>query len=84
MKLPEELAREHLRQIVRTLESVRLQLLGLQVSLPEPPAERIKLLDVEHMDAPGVLRTGISCSLTDWIDPAISNLRDLADPSEKT
>jgi hypothetical protein len=83
MMLSEEQAREHLRQIVLTLESVRLQLLGLQVSLSEPPAERIKLLDVEDMDASAVLRTGISCALTDWIDPALSNLRNLADP-EKT
>lgn len=83
MKLPEEQAREHLRQIVLTLESVRLQLLGLQVSLPEPAAERIELLDVEDMDASAVLRTGISCTLTDWIDPAISNLRNLANPTEK-
>lgn len=84
MKLPEEQAREHLRKIVLDLESLRMRLLGVQVSLPEPPAERIKLLDVEHMDAASEIRTGISCALTDWIEPAISNLRDLADPLEKT
>jgi hypothetical protein len=70
-------AREHVRRILDQQEAVRLQLVGLQLSLPEPPAERVRLEDVgDEMDAVTDLRTTIACILEDYIRPVLQDLQD--------
>jgi len=71
----ETTARGQLRRIVVRLEELRLQLLGLQATLPEPAAERERLVDLEILEAGGEIRAAIGCVLADRIGPA---LRDLA------
>jgi hypothetical protein len=71
----ETTARGQLRRIVVRLEELRLQLLGLQATLPEPAAERERLADLEVLDAGAEIRAAIGCVLADRISPA---LRDLA------
>jgi hypothetical protein len=71
----ESTARGQLRRIVVRLEELRLQLLGLQATLPEPAAERERLADLEILDAGAEIRAAIGCVLADRISPA---LRDLA------
>jgi hypothetical protein len=51
---------------------------GLQLSLPEPPAERVRLEDMEEeMDEVTDLRITIACILEDRIRPALLNLKGL-------
>jgi hypothetical protein len=69
-------ARKQLRKVADELETLQLTLLGIQGSLPEPPAESVKLLDVEGMDAATELRAVIGCVLNDYIGPAMRDLRD--------
>lgn len=71
----EKTARGQLRRIVVRLEELRLQLLGLQATLPEPAGEREGLADLEVLDAGAEIRAAIGCVLADRIEPA---LRDLA------
>lgn len=69
-------ARRLLRKIADELETLQLTMLGIQGTLPEPPAESVKLLDVEVMDAATELRAVIGCVLNDYIGPAMRDLRD--------
>jgi hypothetical protein len=71
-------AREHVRRILDQLEAVRCHLLGIQLSLPEPTAERVRLADVaDELDAVTELRTTIACILDDDLRPALADLRGL-------
>jgi hypothetical protein len=79
----ESTARGQLRRIVVRLEELRLQLLGLQATLPEPAAERERLADLEILDAGAEIRAAIGCVLADRIGPALSDLAVVAgEPSE--
>jgi hypothetical protein len=79
----ESTARGQLRRIVVRLEELRLQLLGLQATLPEPAAERERLADLEILDAGAEIRAAIGCVLADRIGPALRDLAILgADPLE--
>lgn len=70
-------AREQVRRILDQLEAVRWQLLGIKLSLPEPVAEHVRLLDVaDAMDATTEMRTVIHCVLEDCIRPAVEDLTD--------
>ena len=70
-------ARRGLQRVVEQLESVRLQLLGIRQSLPEPAAEGVRLLDMsEEIDPVSELRTTIACVLDDDIRPALDDLRE--------
>jgi hypothetical protein len=69
-------ARRQLRKVADELETLQLTLLGIQGSLPEPPAESVKLLDIEEMDAATEFRAVIACILHDYIGPAMRDLRD--------
>ena len=70
-------ARRQLRKVADELETLQLTLLGIQGSLPEPPAESVKLLDIEEeMDSATELRAVIGCVLHDYIGPAMRDLRD--------
>ena len=71
-------AREHLQKVLGQLEALRWQLVGIELSLPEPPAERVRLQDLEdEMDAVTELRTVIHCVLEDAIRPARQDLQDV-------
>lgn len=70
-------ARRQLLRIADELEAIAFRLRGVQESLPEPVAESVRLMDVERMDAAAELRTVVACVLTDWMGPAIRDLRDV-------
>lgn len=71
-------ARRHLQRVVEQIESVRLQLLGIRQSLPEPAAEGVRLLDMsDEPDPASELRTTIACVLDDDIRPALDDFREV-------
>jgi hypothetical protein len=69
-------AQEQLKRLAADLDVLRLQMLGIQSSLPEHPAESSPLVDLETMDPATELRTVIDCVINDYIGPAIRDLRD--------
>ena len=69
-------ARRQLQKVADELETLQLTMLGIQGSLPEPPAEADKSLDMEAVDAASELRAVIGCVLRDSIGPAMRDLRD--------
>jgi hypothetical protein len=69
-------ARRQLQKVAEELETLQLTMRGIQADLPEPPAESVKLLDVEAMDAATELRVVIACVLNDYMGPAARDLRD--------
>lgn len=70
--------RKQVERVLEQLEGVRGQLLGIVHGLPEPPAERFRLLDVdEETDPVTELRATLSCVLEDSIRPALQDLRDV-------
>ncbi|MFL6264365.1 MAG: hypothetical protein ACJ76Y_32150 [Thermoanaerobaculia bacterium] len=80
-------ARKQIQKVADELETLQLTLLGIQGTLPEPPAEADKSLDLEAMDAASELRAVIGCVLRDSIGPAMRDLRDAlaeteTDPAE--
>ena len=79
-------ARTEVRRIIEALESIRWRLLGVQLSLPEPIEETVRLQEVaDEMDPAAELRTVIHCVLNDSLRPAIEDLRDAADlPSKES
>jgi hypothetical protein len=83
-----EAAQAQLREIVDDLEAVKLRLLGVKESLPEPDAKPEDVAaDLETLDVRTEIRSVIECVLNDWMAPAISDLRDMAalpaSPSER-
>jgi hypothetical protein len=78
MTEPEIAARSQLGDIARDLESLYFRLLGVQATLPEPPTESVRLLDVDQMDADTEVRTIIDCVLSDRLVPALRELHGLA------
>ena len=70
--------REQVARVIEQLEAVRSQILGITLNLPEPPAERFRLMDVEEgADPVNDLRATLSCVLEDSIRPALQDLRDV-------
>jgi hypothetical protein len=66
--------KRHLRRVLERIEEIHWQLVGIQLSLPEP-AERA-LEDVEDdWDAVTELRAVIECVLDDDLRPALEDLR---------
>ncbi len=78
-------ARTEVRRIIEALESIRWRLLGVQLSLPEPIEEAVRLQEVaDEMSPAAELRTVIQCVLDDSLRPAIEDLRGVVDlPSRK-
>ena len=67
--------RRHLRRVLEQMEAIRWQLVGIKLSLTEPPEERV-LEDVsDEWDAVTELRTVIECVLDDDLRPALEYLR---------
>jgi hypothetical protein len=76
-KKPLAEAKRHIRRVVEQLQSIRLQLTGIQVGLPEPLSEGVRHADVsDEMDATTELRTVIACVQEDSIRTAIQDLLD--------
>ena len=75
---PETAARGQLRKIAAELETIRFRLLGVQSTLPEPDAEKVRLLDVDSLDVGAEIRTLIGCVLEDRLGPAIRDLQAAA------
>ncbi|MBW8879560.1 MAG: hypothetical protein JF614_31895 [Acidobacteria bacterium] len=71
-------AREHGRRIGEQMEALRLQLLGVECSLPESPGPHG--LSDEEMEAVTEVRSVILCVVKDAVRPAIDDLRGLAAP----
>jgi len=69
-------ARRQLLKLADDLATFQLTLQGIQASLPEDPAEAVRLADVEAMEPATELRVVISCVLNDYLRPAERDLRD--------
>jgi hypothetical protein len=78
MSQAEITAQAALRRIVEQLNALRLELLGVHVSLPVPPQETAMLLGEEEMDVSTEVRSIIECVLNDSIEPAIRDLQAAA------
>ncbi len=77
--IPETLAeaRRHLHRVLEQIESIRWQLVGIKLSLPESSAEQVKLEDLGDETDPVIeLRSTIDCVLEDDIRPALQDLQD--------
>ncbi len=74
-----EEARQQLRGIAADLETIAYRLLGVHASLPESAAESVPLLEEDEMEATTEIRAVIQCVLSDWLRPAVRDLRDAAD-----
>jgi hypothetical protein len=71
-------ASRNLRRVLDQIESVQLQLVGIQLSLPRPVAEGMSLEDVgDETDPVTELETTIACVLNDSIRPALADLQDV-------
>jgi hypothetical protein len=81
-------AQAQLREIVHDLEAVKLRLVGVKESLPEPDAgPEAAAADLETLDLRTEIRSVIECVLNDWMAPAIADLGEMAalpaSPSER-
>jgi len=68
-------ARKHLRRVLGELESVQLQLVGIQISLSHPVGEGMSLEESDETDPLTELEATIACVLNDSIQPALEDLR---------
>lgn len=68
-------ARSQVRRVVDQLEAVRLQLMGLSLSLPKPPAEGPEDDSAGESEALRDFRATLECVLVDDIRPAIEDLQ---------
>lgn len=66
--------RRHLRRVLDQMESLWWQLLGIKLSLPEPPEKALEDMS-DEWDAVTELRTVIECVLDDDLRPAFEDLR---------
>jgi len=73
----EAFARIQLEEIERELQRIRYRMLGVQSTLPPSPVDRDSA-DVERLDDLSQLHAVIRCVLQDAIEPAIEDLRELA------
>lgn len=71
--ITEKAVREEIRDVARDLEALRFRLLGVRASLPAPVAE------TREEDAVADMRAILDCVLTDSLEPALRDLRKLAD-----
>lgn len=73
-------AQRQLGEIVRSLETIRFHLIGVEATLPPSPAETDRLQDVgtEDTDPVTALRSAIQCALKDSLEPLIGDLRNVA------
>jgi hypothetical protein len=67
-------ARRHLRRVLEQMEALWWQLLGIQLSLAEPPEKALEDVS-DDWDAVTELRTVIECVLDDDLRPAFEDLR---------
>jgi hypothetical protein len=70
-------ARRQLLKLADELATFQLTLRGIQASLPEAPAEAVRLADVEAMDPATELGAVIACVTNDYLGPAERDLRDV-------
>jgi hypothetical protein len=66
--------KRHLRRVLDQMESIRWQLTGIKLSLPEPPERALDDVS-DEWDAVTELRTIIECVLDDDLRPALEDLR---------
>ena len=66
--------KRHLRRVLDQMESIRWQLTGIKLSLPEPPERALDDVS-DEWDAVTELRTIIECVLDDDLRPAFEDLR---------
>ena len=66
--------KRHLRRVLDQMESIRWQLTGIKLSLPEPPEKALDDVS-DEWDAVTELRTIIECVLDDDLRPAFEDLR---------
>jgi hypothetical protein len=65
--------RRHLRRVLDQVEAIRWQLIGIKLSLPEPPERALEDVS-DDWDAVTELRTIIECVLDDDLRPAFEDL----------
>jgi hypothetical protein len=71
-------ARKQLRHAIGQLDALRWTLTGIELSLPEPLAEQVRLAEMsDEMDAVTELRTVLHCVLEDSIRPAVQDLQEV-------
>ena len=76
--LPLGEARAQLRHSIGQLDALRWTLKGIELSLPEPLAEQVRLVEMsDEMDAVTELRTVIHCVLEDSLRPAVQDLQEV-------
>lgn len=74
----ETAAREEMEQVVRGLEALQAQLQRILSKLPVSEREDVMYAGEEDFDFPTEARTVIECVQSDWIGPAIRDLREAA------
>lgn len=78
MSKEERAARERLQQAVEILETLDGELAALRTVLPVSDREDLMYAGEEDWDFPTEARSVIECVRTDWIGPAIRDLRETA------
>lgn len=66
--------KRHVRRVVEQMEMIRWQLIGVRLSLLEPPEKDLEDMS-DDWDAVTELRTIIECVLDDDLRPALEDLR---------
>ena len=75
-------AEQQVARVVDHLETVRWELLGIALSLREPPDPQANDQADNQADAEADLRGVLECVLADRIQPALEDLRTLLTPAE--
>lgn len=66
--------KRHVRRVLEQMEAARWQLIGIKLSLPEPPEKALEDVS-DDWDAVTELRAIIECVLDDALRPAFEDLR---------
>jgi hypothetical protein len=74
----ETAVRAEIEQVVRGLEALQAQLQRILSKLPVSEREDVMYAGEEDFDFPTEARTVIECVQSDWIGPAIRDLREAA------
>jgi hypothetical protein len=74
----ETAVRAEIEQVVRGLEALQAQLQRILSKLPVSEREDVMYAGEEDFDFPTEARSVIECVLSDWIGPAIRDLREAA------
>ena len=74
----ESAARTRLQRVVEVLQTLDGELTAIGTGLPVSQREDVMYAGEEDWDFPTEVRSVIECVRTDWIGPAIRDLRDAA------